>query len=157
MIPVQRDGVSVRYLLPKDHAAYIALEMNPGVRRYIGRVSTDLGQRISQYLPNTNLLAVAEMNTDQFIGRCGLIPLSECLEIHCVLEPTSHGKGIGQVVFSILTEIALAMGKAPVGIVHPENSVSVAILRKLGYTHVGECNDFGDQHGHHRYVYVCGG
>ena len=160
MIPVDLDNIRIRYLLDRDHEAYVALEKDAEVKRFVGGPSEKsnrlLLQNLRDYSPSLALLAMAELETDAFIGRCGLLdckaPLEFEVEIYCLLARSHWRKGIAKAVVPFLFQLASSQGKTGVAYVHPENVASHALMRRVGLVAQGTKSATGWQHGHIRYV-----
>jgi RimJ/RimL family protein N-acetyltransferase len=158
MIPANFEVITIRYLKEEDHAAYVALEKDAAVKLYVSgpspKTEQELFSDLRRYQPSTEVLAIVETISNQFIGRCGLLPIrnSSESEIYCLLAESHWGKGIGEIVFSFLARLASHQGKTAVGVVHPENKRSLALLKKLGWVAIGTLSEPGKQQGHLRYV-----
>lgn len=157
-VPANLGIITIRYLLPNDHAAYIALERDPEVKRYVGgpvlRSKENLRSSLRTYTPTTNLMAIADTKTDAFVGRCGLLPTpnSNELEIYCLLARSHWRMGIGQIIVPFLAELALHQSKNPIGLVDPNNQGSLLLLKRLNWVFTGTISKPGKQQGHFRYV-----
>ena len=157
-IPADLARVSLRFLKAADHAAFIALERDADVREYVNGPSTksdgDFLHGLRAYTPTTSLLVIADPNSDAFLGRCGLRPVDGTneVELFLLLEKSSQRKGIGESVLRFLIQLARSEAKEPVGIVHPENQASQALLKKVGMSLVGTVSSNDYQNGHLRYV-----
>lgn len=160
MIPTNLGGVSVRYLEVQDHAAYIALEKDAEVKRYVGGPSTrteqDLLINLRLYRPCISLLVVADSETNAFIGRCGLLEEkgSSEVELYILLAKTHHRKGIAKVVVPFLVRLASANGKTAVAYVDPHNQSSLKLMERIGAFPAGTNTGDGYQAGHKCYVFT---
>ncbi len=69
-------------------------------------------------------------------------------EVTLYLKPEFHGKGIGQIVLTELEQIALDAGiKNLLGIITGENSASIALFEKCGYTNCANFRQVGEKFG----------
>ena len=156
-IPADLGRVVVRYLIPDDWPSYIALERDAQVRRYVNGPSEKSDEQfhagLRDYRPTTSLLVIADVSSNAFVGRCGLLPLrgTDDAELFILLASSSHRRGIGQLVLTFLVALAKSIGKRPVGIVHPENAASRALLERVGMVLEGTVSSGGYQAGHLRY------
>lgn len=157
IVPSHLGEVVVRFLAASDHEAYIALERDTYVRRYVNGPSTKTDSEflsgLRAYSPTTKLLAIADAASDEFVGRCGLLPLGVTAEVELfvLLATSNQRKGIGRLVLQFLIGLAKTQGKRPIGIVHPENAASRAILQRLGMAATGSVRSADYQNGHLRY------
>jgi RimJ/RimL family protein N-acetyltransferase len=156
-IPAYLGPVLVRYLEPLDHSLFITLERDAEVRKYINgpseRSDEEFDTGLKSYLPTTSLLAVAHASSNAFLGRCGLLPIrgTNEVELFLLLSRSSQRQGIGARVLTFLVGLAKSMGNEPVGIVHPDNAPSRALLGKVGMVLAGTSYT-GYQAGHLRYL-----
>ena len=148
----------IRYLAVADHSSFIALERDAEVRRYVNGPSTKTDDEfldgLRNYEPMKSLLVMADATTDAFPGRCGLLPVrgTNETELFLLLTKSNQRKGIGQAALQFLISLARCEGKEPIGIVHPDNLASRALMEKVGMVHVGAVPAAGYQNGHLRYV-----
>ncbi len=69
-------------------------------------------------------------------------------EVTLYLKPEFHGKGIGSYVLNHLEKIALDSGiKNLLGIITGENSPSIALFQKCGYTNCANFKQVGEKFG----------
>lgn len=69
-------------------------------------------------------------------------------EVTLYLKPEFHGKGIGRYVLNHLEKIALDSGiKNLLGIITGENSASIALFQKCGYTNCANFRQVGEKFG----------
>lgn len=138
LIPANLGLVTIRYIEEQDHRAYVALEMDSEVKRYVDgptiKSEQELLQGLRTYLPSSELMSIVDNDTNRFVGRCGLLPMNRVeSEVFCLLFKTHWKQGIGRTVVSFLANLATHQGKKVVAIVHPENHGSLALLEKLGW------------------------
>ena len=103
-------------------------------------------------MPSNGLLAIADVTTDTYIGRCGYFKKGNEAEIYCLLSKLYWRYGIGWQIIPFLTALASSEGLVPVGVVDPENNASRGLLERLGYEPSGFVVANGYQNGHLRYV-----
>ena len=155
-IPAHLGLVVVRYLASLDHAAYIALERDADVRKFVRgparKSDEEFLRALRSYEPTTELLAIADPCTDAFLGRCGLLSGEKEREVFLLLSMSAQGRGIGRCVLHFLIELASSIGCVAIGIVHPENMASRTICEKVGMVHAGTNMSADYQNGHLRYV-----
>lgn len=157
MIPADLEIVRIRYLEPRDHAAYVALEKDQEIKRYVSGPSEKTDEMLfgdlRRYRPSMDILAMAYPASDVFIGRCGFLvdTLAQEGEIYCLLLKNWQRKGIGRVVVPFLVQLVRNSGLRAVGYVDPGNRPSLALMSSLGMTADGT-KIGGKQDGHIRYV-----
>ena len=158
MIPAVLGDVSIRYLQRDDTDAYIALEKDEVVKRYVGganpKTDAELRGDINLYVASCHLLAVASTKTNQYLGRCGYLK-TECQkekEIYLVLASQSQKKGVGKIVVQFLMELVSVEGFAPIAYLHPRNEASIKLFSSLGWVHVGTATKNSYQKGHLKYT-----
>lgn len=158
LLPATLDSIRVRFIEPSDIDRYIALERDPEVKRFVNGPSPKSDDQLRfdllSYKPTTELLAIAESSSNEFIGRCGLLYDSKTneSEVYCLLIKPYWKMGIGQRVVPFLAQLAKSEGRVPVAIVDPSNAGSIALLARLGYQPVGVASAKNYQHGHVRYI-----
>ena len=157
MIPADLGIARVRYIEPRDHAAYVALEKDEETKRYVGGPSMKteemLFSNLRQYQPSTDIMAIADPSSDAFIGRCGFLVdiLAQEGEIYCLLVKDWRRKGIGRIIVPFLVQLARNSRLRTVGYVAPANLASLALMSNLGMVATGTKTG-GKQDGHIRYV-----
>ena len=113
-IPTVLGQVTVRYLQDADHVAYVNLEKDVEVKRYVNgpspRSDQDLRDSLRAERPSQGMLAIADTSNDQFIGRCGLLPskTGNETEVFCLLTKSHWRRGIGELVVPFLVQLASA-------------------------------------------------
>jgi RimJ/RimL family protein N-acetyltransferase len=158
MLPAHLGRAIVRHLEEEDYAAYIALERDAAVKQYVNGVSSrgddELLAGLRRRARDVDLLAIADPINKMFIGRCGLLAskVRTELELYCLLQQGRWGRGIGEVVIPFLARLARDRGRRAIGIVHPENGRSIALLTKLSWVQRGTVSDDGKQLGHLLYA-----
>ncbi|HUO77404.1 MAG TPA: GNAT family N-acetyltransferase [Thermodesulfovibrionales bacterium] len=117
------------------------------MKEFVGGISRNTCQDVRDRIiklsgGNFDPLAVVEKNSNKYIGRCGFIMnkfVGE-VEIHIVLKKEMWGKGLGTEIAEALLSLGFnSLGfRRIIGVVHPDNSQSKHVLKKLGMTY---CND----------------
>lgn len=158
MLPSDIGKAIVRHLEERDYIAYIALERDVAVKKHLYGPSLRTDEELLEGLRgrerDIDLLAIADRSSNAFIGRCGLLTSKgrQELELYCLLEQGRWRQGIGEAVISFLAGLARERGRRAIGIVHPENNRSAALLAKLAWVQRGFIYDEGKQFGHHLYM-----
>ena len=158
MLPSHVGKAIVRHLEERDYAAYIALERDVAVKEYVHgpslRSDEELLEGLRGRAQDIDLLAIADPSSNVFIGRCGLLTSKGRmeLELYCLVEKSRWRQGIGEVVIPFLAGLARERGLRAIGIVHPKNDRSAALLAKLAWVQRGTISDEGKQLGHLLYM-----
>ena len=159
-LPIEKSLVRLRPLTMQDAHEIIALEANPDVQKFVGGSKKKTAKHIKDYISgrktenDVTLLVVEESQTREFLGRAGLLPHgSEELEVFCVLKNEPHicGKGYGIATFQALVQIADALNKEPVAVIHPKNIVSHNLVTKIGFAKTGTIKGDGWDNGYYIY------
>lgn len=157
-LPVDIGVATIRHLSPKDHDAYIALERDAEVKKFVGgpnqKSEAEMRKDLERSTPSERFMAIADPQTDAYIGRCGLISHAPGeVEMHCVIAKPYWNKRIGRTVFRELVKLARQAGVRPVAIVDPHNQSSCQALEATGFILAGAVSrEDHYQNGHLRYV-----
>jgi len=157
MLPIETGDVRIRYLQESDFEAYVDLEKNEEAKRFVGganpKPKEQLLFNIRSYRPTTDLIALAERDSDIYIGRCGFLDakVGDETEIHIVIDLQYQRLGIASRVVPILVELALEKGKQPVSVVDPRNVGSISLMNKLGWKRAGAKQKGNYENGFYRY------
>lgn len=160
MTPTELGNVRIRYPETRDHEAYVAMEKDAEVKRYVGgpikRTEQAILSRLRECSPCISFLAVVESLTDTYIGRCGLLEIegSSEVELHILLAKTHRKQGIASLVVPFLVRLAAANGKTAIAYVDPHNLVSLKLMKRLGAIPDGTYTGTNYQAGHIRYVFT---
>ena len=160
LIPALLDQIIVRYLEPADADEYVKLEQDPEVRRFVNGPASKseevMRQDLRLYKQTTEIMAIAETETNAYLGRCGLHPdpLSLESEIYCLIAKTHWRHGIGRSVVPFLIRLAISQKRIPIGIVDPGNTASKSLLERLGFVSSSVVEAHGYQNGHLKYLLV---
>jgi len=140
----------LRPFTPEDEEAYADIMTNPKVYRFLGTGQgiprESIGRSIdlwnSTFGHGLGVYAVVEQASGQLIGHSGLrgLPCGRN-EILYAFGESTWGKGYA-------TEAAKAVlqnhNKRPlIAVSYPENPASIAVIKKLGFRHVGQEKMFG--------------
>jgi len=140
----------LRRFTPQDEEVYADIITSPNVYRYLGTgqaipreaTSRMIMSHESSWGHGLGIYAVVEKVSGKLIGHCGVrgLPCGR-KEILYAYSEDAWGKGYA-------TEAGKAVLKAHemrplIGVSYPENHGSVAVLKKLGFKHVGQEKMFG--------------
>jgi ribosomal-protein-alanine N-acetyltransferase len=145
-----------RRLVPEDLDALFALYRDPEVRQYFpeGTLTYEETQRELEWFlnghparPELGLWATVLKATDQFIGRCGLLPWTIAerpeVEVAYLLDKRYWGQGLGTEAAQAILQYGfeqLGLSRL-VCLVDPQNVVSAKVATKIGMTLEGEMED----------------
>jgi ribosomal-protein-alanine N-acetyltransferase len=166
-LPFITSRLTIRQLLPIDESDFLALYRDPDVMHFLGAGTqkspeTRWRQVVSSPSMFTQQLAVVRLDSNEFIGLCGFLDKpEEQFERWVLLRPYLWRHGYGAEISAKLTEVAFNALDARLvfGIIDPANVASLAMVKKLGYSFLGEysnsknLNDW--QNGHHKYGLAC--
>ncbi|HEY4916858.1 MAG TPA: GNAT family N-acetyltransferase [Solirubrobacteraceae bacterium] len=156
LLPFETERLRVRALREDDLEALWQLYSDPRVARFIGthrrdQVNAELRLQIAhQDAHGWSLWALEERSTGRFAGDCGLQPLElrgPEIELSYDLHPELWNRGLA-------TEAATAvLGRAfealaidhVVAVVKPAHSASRRVLEKVGLSHAGVREAYGEQ------------
>jgi RimJ/RimL family protein N-acetyltransferase len=147
MFILETDRLILRHLQMTDLEGLFALYRDPDIRRYFPEGTLTLEEtrdELEWFLnghpehPQLGLWATIDKQTDQFIGRCGLLPWTiedqSEVEVAYLLSKASWGKGLA-------TEAARAIasyGFEQLGLtrliclIDPDNRASINVAEKTG-------------------------
>ncbi|WP_031209553.1 GNAT family N-acetyltransferase [Marinobacter sp. EVN1] len=137
--------VKLRDLRSQDKAAVMAMIRDPRVMRFLGprRALTEDEAKswFETALDNPSRFAIAESDTDEFIGFCGVKEIEGVLDFGYFIRSEFWGNGIATraselAVERLSTEIDLAATQV---FIADENAASKRVAQKLGWkvTHSG--------------------
>ncbi len=136
----------------------VAMWSNPVVTRYIGgKPSTreETWSRLLRYAGHWALLgygywAIEERSFGRYIGEAGFAdfkreitpPLNGDPEIGWALAPAAHGKGYATEILQALLDWgdARLKSKTTACLIHPDNSPSIYVAKKFGYSEFARTN-----------------
>jgi len=148
MITTER--LILRHFTPEDEEAYADIMTSPKVYRYLGTGQgiprESVGRSIdlwnSTFGHGLGVYAVVEHTSGRLIGHMGLrgLPCGRN-EILYALDENAWGKGYateaGKAVLKIHNKRPL------IAVSYPDNPASIAVIKKLGFSHVGQEKMFG--------------
>ena len=142
---VRTSRTLIRMATPADAGFISAIENDPELKRLVGKPS---GRSEAEYRafvensPDLRLLIIESLATHARIGLCGLLTgeLSADCEVRVILLKEYWDDGIGAEVLTRLK--ALAANEYPhknlTAKIHPENTASLALARRLGLVERGK-------------------
>lgn len=93
------------------------------------------------------MLAVALKDTDEMVGEIVVMPNDGCISLGYTFSYKHHRKGYAFEALSLLIEKLHAAYPdwEFISFTEPENKASIALLEKLGYTHLGYSEDLNSE------------
>ncbi len=156
MFILETERLLLRHLVPEDLDALYALYRDPEIRRFFpdGTLSyEDTKEELEWFLdghprhPELGLWATIYKPTNQFIGRCGLLPWTieerDEVEVAYLIDKAFWNQGLG----SEAAQACAAYGFNTLGLarlicmIYPDNQASINVARKLGMTLEKEMED----------------
>jgi RimJ/RimL family protein N-acetyltransferase len=156
MFILETERLLLRHLVPDDLDALYALYRDPEIRRYFpeGTLSyEDTKEELEWFLnghprhPEMGLWATIYKPTNQFIGRCGLLPWTiegrDEVEVAYLIDKAFWRQGLGLEA----AQACAAYGFNTLGLtrlicmIYPENVASINVARRLGMTLEKEMED----------------
>ncbi len=146
----------LRHLLPGDLGQLYALYRDPDIRRYFpeGTLSyAETQEELAWFLnghpvhPHLGLWATIHKASNQFIGRCGLLPWTieqrPEVEVAYLLDKAYWGQGLGTEVAQALVHYAFEQLHIPrlICLIDPANLASIKVAQKIGMTLEREAHD----------------
>jgi len=150
MITTER--LILRRFTAQDEQEYADIMTNPNVYQFLGtgtgipreRMGAMIDMHESSWGHGLGTYAVVEQASGRLIGHCGVrgLPCGR-KEILYAYDENTWGKGYA-------TEAARAVlhnhGHRPlIAVSYPENPASIAVIKKLGFRHVGQEKMFGKE------------
>lgn len=148
---IETHRLRIRRHKPEDLEAFVAFMTDPELTQYLLFSDQDrtvdgarqiLDQTIESYTGDkpTFALAIAERDTDRYIGTCGLGPSDQpgALELFYNVIRAEQRKGFATEAARALLEYAWQVSDATAitAFIMPENQASAAVVRHLGFTDV---------------------
>ena len=146
----------LRHLEPADLDDLFALYRDPEIRRYFpdGTLTyAETKAELEWFLnghpqhPELGLWATIDKATNQFIGRCGLLPWTIDgrfeVEVAYLISKTQWGQGLGSEVAQGIRDYAFTQLNLTrlVCLIDPENLASIRVATKMGMTFEKEGSD----------------
>lgn len=153
---LETERLAMRHFEPGDFDALAALYGDPEVRRYFpeGTLSdAETRAELEWYLhghpdhPELGLWATILKDSDQFIGRCGLLPWTidgqEEIEIAYMITKSCWGQGLGTEAAQGIRDYAFEqLGlKRLICLIDGQNRASIRVAEKIGMTFEKEGRD----------------
>ncbi|MBA3468846.1 MAG: GNAT family N-acetyltransferase [Herpetosiphonaceae bacterium] len=147
MIILETPRLLLRRLVPSDLDALFRLYSDPEIRQYFpeGTLSyADTQEELEWFLnghprhPELGLWATIHRATNQFIGRCGLLPWTiegtHEVEVAYLLDKAYWGQGLGFEAAQAILEYGFEQLQLSrlICLVDHGNQASIAVARKLG-------------------------
>lgn len=155
-VVLETERLLLRRLLPEDLDALYALYRDPEIRQYFpeGTLSyEDTKEELEWFLnghprhPELGLWATIHKPTQQFIGRCGLLPWTidgeYQVEVAYLIDKAFWRQGLATEAAQGIVEYAFQVLQLPrlVCFMFPENVASQGVAQKIGMTLQGEIVD----------------
>lgn len=153
---LETDRLIFRHLLPSDLDSLFALYSDPEVRRYFPEGTLtyeETREELEWFLhghpanPQLGLWATIHRETNQFIGRCGLLPWTidqrPEVEVAYLLAKTYWGQGLGTEAARAILHYGLEQLRLSrlICLIDQENKASLKVARKIGMTFEKEGKD----------------
>ncbi len=156
MLILQTDRLLLRRLVPEDLDALYELYRDEEIRRYFpdGTLSyEDTKEELEWFLeghprhPELGLWATIYKPTNQFIGRCGLLPWTieerDEVEVAYLINKSFWKQGLGSEAAQACADYGfntLGLSRL-ICMIYPENHASIQVALKLGMTLEKEMED----------------
>lgn len=146
----------LRHLAPADLDALFALYRDPEIRRYFpdGTLTyAETKEELEWFLnghpqhPELGLWATIDKATNQFVGRCGLLPWTIDgrfeVEVAYLISKTHWGQGLGSEAAQGICDYAFTQLNLTrlVCLIYPENLASIRVATKMGMAFEKEASD----------------
>jgi len=156
MIILETDRLILRHLLPSDLDSLFALYSDPEVRRYFPEGTLtyeETKEELEWFLnrhpehPQLGLWATIHKETNQFIGRCGLLPWTidqrPEVEVAYLLAKAYWGHGLGTEAAQAILHYGFEQLKLSrlICLIDRENQASIKVARNIGMTFEKEGKD----------------
>jgi len=144
---LETDRLILRHLLPNDLDCLFALYSDPDVRKYFpeGTLTyAETKEELEWFLnghpahPQLGLWATIHKATNQFIGRCGLLPWTiegrQEVEVAYLIDKAYWGQGLGTEAAQAIVQYGfeqLHLSRL-ICLIDPANQASVNVAKKIG-------------------------
>lgn len=150
--PLLSDRLIVRPFHEGDRAGFVRFMTTPEATRFLTFTDEQKTESGAEEMLNWVIdsdstenpvvaLCIADKETDEFVGSCGLSTLENGTEIECYysLLPEFWKKGFAQEAMNLLIQHAFQEMAAPtiVAFVHPENSPAQILAARVGLLRTG--------------------
>lgn len=159
-LPIQTVRLTIRPPVRSDMRLWAALNRNSQARQFLNgplrRPAKKIWAELADHIgAHTLPLSMALRGSGEFIGQCGFLQSLQQpkeIEMYCVLRPVHWKNGYARELCRALISAAFEIPGVErlVGIVDPDNSSSLSLVRRLGFERIGnyECPIRGWQDGH---------
>ncbi|MCL1899443.1 MAG: GNAT family N-acetyltransferase [Promicromonosporaceae bacterium] len=144
------ERLELRYFRRADHGAYAAMWEKPEFYRYLGDGTpkpADFAARFATSLSfSRGVFAVVVRATRELIGHCGIRPIPDGrIELLYAYDPTAWGQGYATEAARAVLEYGRAHFEIDelIAMAYPANAASGNVIRKLGFTLMGQEEHFG--------------
>lgn len=143
-LPKQFDGFMIRDWIVEDAQQLANIEFDPEVRQYVGWPKILKEEFVAQFQPDVNrgyAIAVRQGNIVAGTIDMNKFELNQKkreLRILLAKEYRNHGIASKAAQFFISCIFGASWVEGIVGVVHPDNLASIALMKKLGFIHNGE-------------------
>jgi ribosomal-protein-alanine N-acetyltransferase len=146
---LETDRLILRRLLPGDLDSLFALYSDPEIRRYFPEGTLtyeETKEELDWFLnghpahPELGLWATVHKETNQFIGRCGLLPWTieqrPEVEVAYLLAKEYWGQGLGTEAAQGMLHYGFEQLNLSrlISMIYPENQASINVALKIGMT-----------------------
>jgi RimJ/RimL family protein N-acetyltransferase len=144
---LETDRLILRHLLPDDLDSLFALYSDPAMRQYFpeGTLTyAETQEELEWFLnghpthPQLGLWATIYKATNQFIGRCGLLPWTieqrQEVEVAYLIDKAYWGQGLGTEAAQAIVQYAFEQLQLSrlVCLIDSENQASIKVAEKIG-------------------------
>lgn len=153
---LETERLVLRHLVPSDLDSLFALYRDPDVRRYIPEGTLtyeETKEELEWFLnghpshPELGLWATVHKGSNEFIGRCGLLPWTlrdrHEVEVSYLLAKQYWGQGLATEAARAIVEYAfgrLGLSRL-ICMIDPENHASIKVASKIGMSLEAEMED----------------
>ena len=156
MTILETDRLILRHLLPSDLDSLFALYSDPDIRRHFPESTLtyeETKEELDWFLnghpahPELGLWAAVHKETNQFIGRCGLLPWTieqrPEVEVAYLLAKEYWGQGLGTEAAQGILHYGFEQLNLSrlICMIYPENQASINVALKIGMTLEKEMED----------------
>jgi len=140
----------LRRFTPEDEPAYADIITNPNVYRYLGTGQGIQREQVGRMIDNLDAswghglgtYAVVELSSDKLIGHCGVRGLP-CGRIEILYAYAEDAWGKGYATEAARAVLDAHITRPLIAVSYTENTGSIGVIKKLGFSHVGQEKMFG--------------
>ena len=152
---ITTNRLKIRRFTETDIEQYTKIMTNPEVTKYLGSGKGITEKDVKKLLSNFEsawdsgygVFAVIEISSNSVIGHCGIRPIDDGrIEILYAYDPSSWGKGYAtEAGNAVLTYAKNNFNlNEVIAMSYPENKGSIAVIKKMGFKHIGQEEHFGN-------------